>query len=43
MVLSRDPSQIADVKGNHKPTAPHEDRHLWSDDFSDLLSVMKGN
>jgi hypothetical protein len=43
MVLSRDPSQIADVKGNHKPAAAQDDRHLWSDDFSDLLSVMKSH
>jgi hypothetical protein len=43
MVLSRDPSQIADVKGNHRPAAAQDDRHLWSDDFSDLLSVMKSH
>ena len=40
MVLSHDPAQMADVKGQHNTTGSQDDRHLWSDDFSDLLSVI---
>jgi len=42
MVLSRDRSQIADIQGEPFPSSPKtDDQHLWSDDFSDLLSVLK--
>jgi hypothetical protein len=43
MVLSRDQSQLADVDGRElTPGQDSSDKHLWSDDFSDLLSVMTG-
>ena len=42
MILSRDPAQLANLDGQHE-TGPADDRHLWSDDFSDLLSVMNAN
>ncbi|QDT53331.1 spermidine synthase [Caulifigura coniformis] len=42
MVLSRDRSQLADIQGEPFPSSPRTDaQHLWSDDFSDLLSVLK--
>jgi hypothetical protein len=41
MILARDNSQIADVRGDRDLADAQEARHLWSDDFSDLLSVLK--
>jgi hypothetical protein len=42
MILSRDPAQLAHLEGRRE-TAPPDNHHLWSDDFSDLLSVMKAD
>jgi hypothetical protein len=41
VALSRDPAQLAGIVGEHRSTAKGSHAsHLWTDDFSDLLSVL---
>ncbi len=43
LLLSREADSLAGLQGEPvSPGASLDARHLWTDDFSDLLSVMKG-
>lgn len=43
IVLARDPSRLANIKGDSvDTTSASVAQHLWTDDFSDLLSTIKG-